>query len=96
MANFYVLAVFCDILRASCGEFAACLVRVPTEVVKQRAQVTSNASIGRISRDLWRVNGISTFYQGFGSTLAREIPFAFIEYPLWEYLKRKWALNVSR
>jgi solute carrier family 25 S-adenosylmethionine transporter 26 len=87
--------VWCDVLRASCGEFAACLVRVPTEVVKQRAQVSAGASIGQISRQLWQSNGISTFYKGFGSTLAREIPFAFLEYPLWEYLKRKWAVNVS-
>jgi len=82
-----------DALRASFGEFVACLVRVPTEVVKQRAQVSSSESIGNISRDLWRSNGLLTFYRGFGSTLAREIPFAFIEYPLWEYLKRKWAIN---
>ncbi|KAI6191519.1 putative carrier protein PET8 [Aphelenchoides bicaudatus] len=88
-------AVWCDAVRASFGEFAACLVRVPTEVVKQRAQVSSGASIGQITRQLWQTNGLATFYRGFGSTLTREIPFAFVEYPLWEYLKRKWAINAD-
>lgn len=88
-------AVWFDAFRASCGEFTACLVRVPTEIVKQRAQVSSNTTIGQVSRELLRSNGITGFYRGFGSTLTREIPFAFIEYPLWEYLKRKWALNVG-
>lgn len=26
-------------------------------------------------------------YRGFGSTILREIPFSFIQFPLWEYFK---------
>ncbi|KAI6244087.1 hypothetical protein M3Y99_00078800 [Aphelenchoides fujianensis] len=83
------LAATSDAARACCGEFAACLVRVPTEVVKQNAQVSAERSAFRIAADLWAKDGIRAFYRGFSTTLAREIPFAFIEYPLWELLKRK-------
>lgn len=29
------------------------------------------------------------FYRGYFTTVFREIPFSFIQYPLWEFLKRK-------
>lgn len=29
------------------------------------------------------------FYRGYFTTVLREIPFSFIQYPLWEFLKRK-------
>lgn len=37
-------------------------------------------------------NGI---YRGFGSTLLREIPFSFIQFPIWEYLKANWTETTS-
>ncbi|KAI6209642.1 putative carrier protein PET8 [Aphelenchoides besseyi] len=87
---------WCDAARACCGEFAACLVRVPTEVVKQNAQVSSKRSALKITVDLWRQSGFRAFYRGFTTTLAREIPFAFVEYPLWEYLKKRIAKDNQR
>lgn len=29
-------------------------------------------------------------YRGFGTTIMREVPFSFIQFPLWEYLKLQW------
>lgn len=29
-------------------------------------------------------------YRGFGTTIMREVPFSFIQFPLWEYLKLHW------
>lgn len=29
----------------------------------------------------------------YGTTLAREIPFSLIQFPLWEAMKREWALR---
>ncbi|KAI6205559.1 hypothetical protein M3Y94_00806000 [Aphelenchoides besseyi] len=87
---------WCDAARACCGEFAACLVRVPTEVVKQNAQVSSERSALKITVDLWQQSGFRAFYRGFSTTLAREIPFAFVEYPLWEYLKKRIAKDNQR
>eukprot|EP00605_Chrysophyceae_sp_TOSAG23-4_P000864 GSChrysophyteH1.ASY1.ANO1.955.1 assembled CDS len=60
-------------LAASCGEFMACLIRVPTEVVKQRLQAGHEAS----------------FYQGFGITVFREVPFSLIQFPIYEYMKSR-------
>ncbi|KAI1139772.1 mitochondrial carrier [Hypoxylon sp. FL0543] len=80
---------------ASLGEVAACAVRVPTEVVKQRAQAglhggSSAAALGAILAQhktigltgVWR-----ELYRGWGITVMREVPFTVIQFPLWEALK---------
>lgn len=83
-------------LAASLAEVAACAVRVPTEVVKQRAQAGQHPSSlsalthilsQRTTRGLphvWR-----ELYRGWSITIIREIPFTVIQFPLWESLK-KW------
>ncbi|XP_059505912.1 mitochondrial S-adenosylmethionine carrier protein isoform X2 [Stegostoma tigrinum] len=60
---------------ASLGEMAACLIRVPSEVVKQRAQ--AYPSLGT--------------YKVFLDTIRQEIPFALVQFPLWEFLKAVWS-----
>ncbi|RMJ08897.1 hypothetical protein BHE90_013549 [Fusarium euwallaceae] len=80
---------------ASAGEIAACAVRVPTEVVKQRAQAghhggSSGAAIRAILSkysshgfvSMWR-----ELYRGWGITVFREVPFTVIQFPLWEAMK---------
>ncbi|KAJ4329956.1 S-adenosylmethionine transporter, partial [Ascochyta clinopodiicola] len=69
-------------LAASLGEVAACAVRVPTEVVKQRAQASQHPSSlaalthilnQRASHGLahvWR-----ELYRGWSITIVREVPF---------------------
>ncbi|KPV71792.1 uncharacterized protein RHOBADRAFT_19025 [Rhodotorula graminis WP1] len=74
-------------LSASSGEVAACLVRVPTEVVKQRAQTAAASSSLDVARQVWAREGLRGFYRGFGSTVAREIPFTCLQFPLYERLK---------
>lgn len=82
-------------LAASLGEVAACAVRVPTEVVKQRAQAGQHggsslsslrAILGRRAEvglpGVWR-----ELYRGWGITILREVPFTVIQFPLWEALK---------
>ncbi|KAL1406427.1 S-adenosylmethionine transporter [Vanrija albida] len=77
---------------ASGGEFVACLIRVPTEVVKSRTQTGayggSGSSLDAALKTL-RYDGLRGFYRGFGITIAREIPFTSIQFPLYEYLKRQ-------
>jgi len=75
-------------LAASCGEVAACLIRVPTEIVKQRMQVGMHNSIGSCVRDILRTDGPLGMYRGYCTTVSREIPFSFIQFPLWEGMKR--------
>ncbi|GAA5897894.1 uncharacterized protein JCM6883_000854 [Sporobolomyces salmoneus] len=77
-------------LSASGGEIAACMIRVPTEVVKQRSQTsTVKGQNGSwvVAKQVWRTAGLKGFYQGFGSTVAREIPFTCLQFPLYERLK---------
>ena len=81
-------------LAASLGEVAACSVRVPTEVVKQRAQAGQHASSAAALRAIlgsrreigvlgvWR-----ELYRGWGITIVREVPFTVIQFPLWEGMK---------
>ncbi|XP_075553193.1 mitochondrial S-adenosylmethionine carrier protein-like isoform X6 [Dermacentor variabilis] len=35
--------------------------------------------------------GVRGFYRGYFTTVAREIPFSFIQFPLWEFLKNMFA-----
>lgn len=81
-------------ISSSMGEIVACTFRVPAEVVKQRTQV----NIGRSSLEtfisiLQNENGeglMKNLYRGYFTTLMREIPFTCIQFPLYEFLKKKW------
>ena len=73
---------------ASCGEVAACLVRVPTAVVTQRMQMGQYASFNEAVVKIAAENGVMTFYTGYWTTVAREIPFSFIQFPIYEGLKK--------
>ena len=82
-------------LAASLGEIAACAVRVPTEVVKQRAQAGQHggSSLSSLQAILAqrRVSGLGgvwrELYRGWGITVMREVPFTVLQFPLWEGLK---------
>ncbi|XP_035193765.1 S-adenosylmethionine mitochondrial carrier protein isoform X1 [Oxyura jamaicensis] len=76
---------------ASSGEVVACLIRVPSEVVKQRAQVSPSASTFRILSHTLYHEGIQGLYRGYKSTVLREIPFSLVQFPLWEALKDLWS-----
>uniref|UniRef100_A0AAX7SQD7 Mitochondrial S-adenosylmethionine carrier protein n=1 Tax=Astatotilapia calliptera TaxID=8154 RepID=A0AAX7SQD7_ASTCA len=78
-------------LAASLGEVVACLIRVPTEVVKQRAQASLSSSTYNILLATLREEGVRGLYRGYGSTVLREIPFSLVQFPLWEYLKTLWS-----
>ena len=59
---------------ASCGEVAACLVRVPTAVVTQRMQVGQYKTFPEAVTKIFAESGVSTFFIGYWTTVAREIP----------------------
>lgn len=80
---------------ASLGEIAACAVRVPTEVVKQRAQASqfpsSRSALMHIlgqRREKGVLHVWRELYRGWGITVMREVPFTVIQFPLWEAMKR--------
>ncbi|XP_044240933.1 mitochondrial S-adenosylmethionine carrier protein isoform X1 [Ursus arctos] len=74
-------------LAASAGEVVACLIRVPSEVVKQRAQVSASSRTFQIFSNILYTEGIQGLYRGYKSTVLREIPFSLVQFPLWESLK---------
>ncbi|KAI5848285.1 mitochondrial carrier domain-containing protein [Tricharina praecox] len=85
-------AAVTHMLAASIGEIAACSVRVPTEVIKQRAQASQFASSWQALRHIFTANTSAVMvwkelYRGWGVTIMREIPFTVIQFPLWEAMK---------
>ena len=78
------------------GEVAACTIRVPAEVVKQRAQTSaaSLSSYATLKVILRNENGAGlrrNLYRGWSTTIMREVPFTCIQFPLYEYFKKVWA-----
>lgn len=85
-------------LAASMGEVMACLVRVPTEVVKARMQTTESATLTKTFQSILNETHGSILaqftgglYRGYGITLMREIPFAMIQFPMYEGAKVWWS-----
>lgn len=72
---------------SSCGEVGACLVRVPTAVVTQNMQVGNYSTLTEAVKGTLKSGGPMGFYRGYGTTVAREIPFAFIQFPIYEGFK---------
>ena len=89
-------------LASSLGEIAACAIRVPTEVVKQRAQAGYFSGSALLAfKDILalrhRRNGymimVRELYRGAGITIIREIPFTILQFSLWEYLKKSYSFR---
>ncbi|KKY27710.1 putative mitochondrial carrier protein [Phaeomoniella chlamydospora] len=89
---------------SSLGEIAACAIRVPTEVIKQRAQAglfggSSLAALQDILSLRHSPSGggfslvIRELYRGSTITILREIPFTMIQFSIWESLKRSYSLR---
>ena len=58
---------------ASIGETGACLIRVPTENVKQNLQAGRYQTQGEAVRTIMGKKGVMGFYKGFLSTVFREV-----------------------
>ncbi|OLL22521.1 putative mitochondrial carrier protein PET8 [Neolecta irregularis DAH-3] len=88
----------CHMVSASLGELAACTVRVPTEVIKQRTQASGHqSSLEALRYILSQSSGervLAGLYRGYGSTIFREIPFTVIQFPLYEALKA-WRARLT-
>uniref|UniRef100_A0A673IG74 Mitochondrial S-adenosylmethionine carrier protein n=1 Tax=Sinocyclocheilus rhinocerous TaxID=307959 RepID=A0A673IG74_9TELE len=67
------LAPITHMLAASLGEIVACLIRVPTEVVKQRTQASPSLNTYRVLLNTLQEEGFRGLYRGYGSTVLREV-----------------------
>ncbi|KAG1824180.1 mitochondrial carrier domain-containing protein [Suillus variegatus] len=93
------LAPVNHMLSASVGEVAACLIRVPTEVIKTRMQTSTygaSASSFKAATLVLHHEGIPGFYRGFWTTIMREIPFTSLQFPLYEFLKSRLSIYLDR
>ncbi|KAG5460606.1 MAG: mitochondrial carrier domain-containing protein [Olpidium bornovanus] len=118
-------AAVAHLLAASAGEVAACVVRVPTDVIKQRLQTNQYRTTLDAIRGTWSVDGPLGFYRAYFTTVLREvsrfeitrnpggancrvrarcngtapflkIPFACIQFPLYEMFKQTWGDRKKR
>ena len=82
---------------AAClGEVGACIVRVPTETIKQKLQAGQYPTMTAAIRDTVQKEGLFYgMYKGYPITVCREIPFALIQFPLWESLKKRFAYDAQ-
>ena len=82
-----------DAIAACAAATASCVLRTPAIVVQQRMQVGQYPTLISALRGISAEGGASAFYSGLGVSIAREIPFAFIQFPVYEGLKRMWIAS---
>ncbi|KAJ9463090.1 putative mitochondrial carrier protein PET8 [Diplonema papillatum] len=70
---------------AAAGELVACSIRVPAELVKQRMQVGRVKSLQDAATAI-RKGGFKGLV-GYKATIARDIPFSVLQYPMYETAK---------
>ena len=63
------------------------MVRVPAEQLKMRLQATHDATFTAAVRAVRAQGGWGALYKGLGATLMLDLPFALIQFPLFEGLK---------
>ncbi|KAG8085363.1 hypothetical protein GUJ93_ZPchr0010g11197 [Zizania palustris] len=76
------------------GGIAASLIRVPTEVVKQRMQTGQFRSAPDAVRLIVGKEGFKGLYAGYGSFLLRDLPFDAIQFCIYEQLRIGYKLMV--
>ena len=53
-------------------------------------QVGQYQGYAQAMKAIYAEAGLLTFYTGYWTTVAREIPFSFIQFPIYEGLKKGW------
>lgn len=79
---------------ASSG-LAASLIRVPTEVVKQRMQSGEFVSAVKAVQGIVGREGFKGLFAGYGSFLLRDLPFDAIEFVSYEQMKRAYGVTLG-
>ncbi|KAJ8760653.1 hypothetical protein K2173_015320 [Erythroxylum novogranatense] len=90
------LSAFAHLTAGAIGGAASSLVRVPTEVVKQRMQTGQFHSASDSVRLIITKEGFRGLYAGYGSFLLRDLPFDAVQFCIYEQLLMGYKLAARR
>ncbi|KAF8404469.1 hypothetical protein HHK36_009354 [Tetracentron sinense] len=90
------LSAIAHLTAGAIGGAAASLIRVPTEVVKQRMQTGQFASAPDAVRLIVAKEGFKGLYAGYGSFLLRDLPFDAVQFCIYEQLRIGYKLAAKR
>ncbi|KMT08630.1 hypothetical protein BVRB_6g139070 [Beta vulgaris subsp. vulgaris] len=90
------LSAVAHLTAGAAGGVAASLIRVPTEVVKQRMQTGQFTSAPDAVRLIVSKEGFKGLYAGYRSFLLRDLPFDAIQFCLYEQIRLGYKLAAKR
>lgn len=90
------LSAVAHLTAGALGGAAASLIRVPTEVIKQRMQTGQFASAPDAVRLIVSKEGYKGLYAGYRSFLLRDLPFDAIQFCLYEQLRLGYKMAAKR
>lgn len=90
------LSAIAHLTAGALGGAASSIVRVPTEVVKQRMQTGQFASAPNAVRLIVANEGFKGLYAGYGSFLLRDLPFDAIQFCIYEQIRIGYKLAAQR
>jgi len=74
---------------SACASLASCLVGVPQEVLKQRLVTNIYPNFGTAVQTIWKTEGVKGFYNGWGPTVTRNLPYIVITFTTFNHWKTK-------
>ncbi|CAL5079823.1 unnamed protein product [Urochloa decumbens] len=90
------LSAIAHLTAGAIGGAASSLIRVPTEVIKQRMQMSQFKTAPDAVRLIVAKEGIKGLYAGYGSFLLRDLPFDAIQFCIYEQLRIGYRLAAKR
>ncbi|GFY96446.1 S-adenosylmethionine carrier 2 [Actinidia rufa] len=90
------LSALAHLTAGAVGGAASSIIRVPTEVVKQRMQTGQFSSAPDAVRLIVAKEGFKGLYAGYGSFLLRDLPFDAIQFCIYEQLRMGYKLAARR
>ncbi|KAM7513724.1 hypothetical protein LguiA_003858 [Lonicera macranthoides] len=90
------LSAIAHLTAGAVGGVAASLIRVPTEVVKQRMQTGQFSSAPGAVSLIVSKEGFKGLYAGYGSFLLRDLPFDAIQFCIYEQIRIGYKLAARR
>uniref|UniRef100_A0A5B7BLK2 S-adenosylmethionine carrier 1 n=1 Tax=Davidia involucrata TaxID=16924 RepID=A0A5B7BLK2_DAVIN len=90
------LSALAHLAAGAVGGAASSIIRVPTEVVKQRMQTGQFSSAPDAVRLIVAKEGFKGLYVGYGSFLLRDLPFDAMQFCMYEQLRMGYKLAAQR